>query len=349
MERHTHGGNIYQYQDILDFSANLNPLGMPEPVRQAALSGVWQAEHYPEPDCVRLREQIGNSLAVESDQIIFGNGATELVFLMAAALRPKRALLFAPTYAEYEEALLAYGCECRYYPLKEENGFLPEEDFWERITPELDLVVICNPNNPTGRLLGRDFIAGVLERCRKTGSILFLDESFMELTGKKEEASAEPFLRSEQLLLLKSMTKTYAMAGLRLGYAAGGSRELMERMDRYKPSWNVSIPAQAAGEAALSEEAYLERSVRYIEGERKFLLDGLRQFPLQVYDGAANYLFFSGRREDLKEALLEQGILIRDCRNYRGLGAGHYRIAVRTREENRLLIRGFRQVFGEGK
>ncbi len=345
MGRHIHGGNIYQYKQILDFSANLNPLGMPESVRRAAVSGVGRAEHYPEPDCAKLRERIGSSLGVGPDQVIFGNGATEIVFLAAAAMRPRRALLFAPTYAEYEEAFTAYGCECRYYLLREENGFLPGEDFREQITPELDLIVICNPNNPTGGLLTRGFISGVLERCRETGSMLFLDESFMELTGNKEESSAEPFLPSRHLFLLKSMTKTYAMAGLRLGYGASGNRELIDRMYQYKPSWNVSLPAQEAGEAAVSETGYLKQSLRYIERERQFLLEALEEFPVRVYEGAANYLFFSCGRTDLKEACLRHGVLLRDCGNYRGLAAGYYRIAVRTHEENRRLVQVFRQVF----
>lgn len=345
MARHIHGGNIYQYKNILDFSANLNPLGMPEPVRQAAILGVRQAEHYPEPDCTALKEQAGVELKLGADQVIFGNGATELIFLAAAALRPKKGLFLAPSYAEYEEAFSAYGCECLHYELKKENGFLPGEDFLKAITPELDLVVVCNPNNPTGLLLERDFISKILKRCLETGSLLFLDESFMELTGKKEEASAEAFLGSEQLFLLKSMTKTYAMAGLRLGYAVSGSRELIRRMYQYKPSWNVSIPAQKAGEAAFLETEYLRQSVRYIEGERKFLLETLKRFPVRVYEGTANYLFFHSEREDLKEAFLQQGILIRDCGNYRGLKAGYYRIAVRTHGENKRLAHGLQQVF----
>lgn len=347
MARHTHGGNIYQYENILDFSANLNPSGMPEPVRRAAVSGVGRAEHYPEPDCVRLREMIGRRLGTGPEQIICGNGATELIFLAAAAIQPKRALLFAPTYAEYEEAFSAYGCECQYHFLREEDGFRPGEGFLEAVTGEYDLVAVCNPNNPTGVLLERDFIGRLLEKCRKTGSLLFLDESFMDLTGKGENASAELFLSSEQLFLLRSMTKTYAMAGLRLGYAVSGNRELIDTMYRYKPSWNVSVPAQAAGEAALSERAYLEASVRYIETERRFLMESLKAFPVRVYGGTANYLFFFSRRKELKEAFLEHGILIRDCGNYRGLTAGYYRVAVRTHAENEQLLRVFGQVFGK--
>lgn len=347
MARHTHGGNIYQYENVLDFSANLNPLGMPEAVRRAAISGVERAEHYPEPDCAELRERIGRRLGVGTGQVIFGNGATELIFLAAAAIRPKRALLLAPTYAEYEEAFSAYGCECRYHFLREEDGFLPGEDFLEAVTGEYDLVAVCNPNNPTGLLLGRDFIGRLLERCREAGSILFLDESFMELTGKKETASAEPFLGEGPLFLLKSMTKTYAMAGLRLGYAVSGNGELIERMYRYKPSWNVSVPAQAAGEAAFSETMYLARSVRYIGEERRFLLERLAAFPVRVYGGTANYLFFSCGRKELREAFLEQGVLIRDCGNYRGLKAGYYRVAVRTHAENQQLLHVFGQVFGK--
>ncbi len=347
MERHTHGGNIYEYERVLDFSANLNPLGMPEAVREAAVSGVGRAEHYPEPDCKKLRESLGSLLCIKPENIICGNGATELVFLAAAAIRPKKALLLAPTYAEYEEALTAYGCECLYYELQAEKGFLPGEDFLEAVTEQVDLVVVCNPNNPTGILLEEEFLGRVLERCLKMGSLLFLDESFMELTGVEGPRHLSGFWQSENVLLLKSMTKTYAMAGLRLGYAASKNLPLIETMYQYKPSWNVSLPAQAAGEAALLEKDYLEQSVSYIREERRFLWEALERFQLQVYGGRANYLFFSSRRTDLKAAFLEQGILIRDCGNYRGLFAGYYRVAVRTHEENEQFVKALEQVFRE--
>ena len=347
MERHIHGGNIYEYERILDFSANLNPLGMPEAVREAAVSAVGRAEHYPEPDCKNLRKSLGNRLCTGPENIICGNGATELVFLAAAAIKPKKALLLAPTYAEYEEALTAYGCECLYYGLEAEKGFLPGEDFLEAVTEEVDLVVVCNPNNPTGILLEEDFLSRILERCLKTGSLLFLDESFMELTGEEAPWYPGSFRQSENVLLLKSMTKTYAMAGLRLGYAVSENLPLIEAMYRYKPSWNVSLPAQAAGEAALLENNYLKQSVSYIRKERQFLKDALERFQLQVYGGRANYLFFYSGRADLKAAFLEQGILIRDCGNYRGLFAGYYRIAVRTHEENQQFVRVLEQVFGK--
>lgn len=345
MKKHVHGGNVYQHKNVTDFSANLNPLGMPESVRDAAIGGVCRSERYPDPDSLELREAIAAAAGTEASKVICGNGAAELIFLLAAAKKPKKALLPAPTFAEYETALSACGCECVFYRLKEETGFCLKEDFIEAITEGTELVYLCNPNNPTGVLTEKTSLLRILDRCRSVGALLVIDECFLELTGKKELYTMEDQLSGGSLFLLKAFTKTYAMAGLRLGYGLTEEQELLDQMNGLRQPWSVSLPAACAGLAALKETAYVKRSVDYISRERKWLSERLRSFPMKLYEGSANYLFFYCDRKGLWEALLSRGILIRDCSNYRGLSKGYYRIAVRTHEENEALIRALKLCF----
>ncbi|MCD2491189.1 aminotransferase class I/II-fold pyridoxal phosphate-dependent enzyme [Lacrimispora sp. NSJ-141] len=344
--KHIHGGNIYQYGKILDFSANLNPLGMPERVKTAARESIDRSEHYPDPYCTELREAIGRAEGISPGHIICGNGAAELIFLLAAAKRPKQALLTAPTFAEYGQALEAFGCRCRYYPLDRVNGFQIGRDYLEALTEETDIAFLCNPNNPTGMLTGRDFLKEVLLKCRRLGIFLVLDECFLELTGEKERVSMAGSISEGGIFLLRAFTKSYAMAGLRLGYGMTADTFLIERLNELRQPWSVSVPAQAAGIQALRETDFLEASVCYIRNERQWLLEHMRSYPFTVYEGSANYLFFHGDRTDLKEALVRRRILIRDCGNYQGLCPGYYRIAVRTRKENETLLNALGQIYG---
>lgn len=337
--KHIHGGNIYQYESILDFSANLNPLGMPEAVKEAAKRGIDASVHYPDPDCGKLRAALEKREGVPAGQIICGNGAAELIFLLAAARRPKRAVLMAPSFAEYGQALEAFGCSCVYDCLQPERGFVPEREYLRLLTPETDMVFLCNPNNPTGLLTERDFLNEVLERCRRNGILLVTDECFLDFTGKKEDYTMVPELSGGGLFVLKAFTKLYAMAGLRLGYGMCADPELLDLMNRLRQPWSVSVPAQEAGCAALLEKEYERKTVLYVKQEREWLAEKLSGYPLTLYPGQANYLFFRSDITDLKERLIGQGILIRDCSNYVGLEPGYYRIAVRTRRENERLIR----------
>ncbi|QNM05662.1 pyridoxal phosphate-dependent aminotransferase [Qiania dongpingensis] len=343
--KHIHGGNIYQYGTILDFSANLNPLGMPEGVKGVARESIDRSEHYPDPDCTELREAIGRTERICPEHIICGNGAAELIFLLAAAKRPKQALLTAPSFAEYGQALEAFGCRCRYYPLKREQGFQIGRDYLDALTEETDIAFLCNPNNPTGILTSRDFLKEVLLKCRRLGIFLVLDECFLELTGEKERVSMVGSISEGGIFLLRAFTKSYAMAGLRLGYGMTEDTFLLEKMNELRQPWSVSVPAQAAGIQALKETDFLRASVRYIRNERQWLLEQMRNYPLTVYGGSANYLFFHSDRKDLKEAMVRLGILIRDCGNYQGLCPGYYRIAVRTRQENEVLLKALGQIY----
>lgn len=344
MDRNTHirsqihGGDIYTRAYRLDFSANINPFGMPPSVKEAAVKGVELSEHYPDVECRKLREAISCQEEIPAEWILCGNGAAELIFALALALRPRRALLVTPGFAEYEQALRAADCEIIYYECRPEKGFLIEEDYLEQITEKLDLVFLCNPNNPTGLLIPEELLEQILERCREKQVLAVLDECFNGLTDQGERLTMKRMLRGNPwLFLLKAFTKLYGMAGLRLGYGISCDAQLLWRMGQVLQPWNVSLPAQMAGTAALQEQEFAKKSQRYLSREREWLRGELERLGFFCYDSRANYIFFRGP-EDLWQCCMEQGILIRDCSNYRGLEPGYFRVAVRTRQENRELL-----------
>ena len=341
-----HGGDIYSCPVCLDFSANVNPFGTPEAVKAAVRAAAEDLSAYPDPYCGPLREKLAAVKGVDKDQIICGIGAAELIYQFAAALQPKRALLPVPAFADYESALRGLGCEPTFYTLQRENGFLLTEDILDAIGPKMDLLMLCSPNNPTGRSVDRGLLLKILDRCRAAGTWLFLDECFYELTDEDKAVSLASHLQAEdRVFLLRAFTKAWGMAGLRLGYGLCKNRELLGAMSRLSQPWNVSTPAQAAGLAALDRPDWPCRARELFETEKRFLTEGLAALRFTVLPGDANFLFFSGAPE-LYEKLREKGVLIRNCANYRGLQPGDYRIAVRTRAENEELLGTMREVTG---
>lgn len=343
-KKHIHGGDVYRYPDVLDFSSNCNPYGMPGGVKKAVLDSIEQAEHYPDVQCEKLRKALEEEEQIPYEQIICGNGAADLIFGLVLAKKPKRALLAAPTFAEYQQALEAVECEICYAPLEEKTGFLPGEAFLDQITEDLDMVFFCNPNNPTGVLVNRVYVKKLAERCAEKEVFLVLDECFLDFIEDQDSYTMKPFLEEfPGLFLIKAFTKKYAMPGLRLGYGFCSDQRVLERMEAVMQPWNVSVLAQEAGTAALKETEYVKETMEKIRRERSFLLENLKKLPLKMYASKANYIFFYGP-ENFQEQCLAQKIYIRDCSNYVGLGRGFYRIAVRTREENEALLQVFKRL-----
>ena len=342
---YVHGGDIYSRPVRLDFSANVNPFGAPEAVKAAVRAAAEDLCAYPDPYCTLLREKLAAVNGIEPDHVICGNGAAELIYTFVAALRPKQALLPVPSFADYEGALLGAGCQPALYPLSRENGFLLTEDILSAIGPQTDLLLLCSPNNPTGRSVPKELLLNILDRCRSTGTWLFLDECFYELTDRDKAFSLISYLQEgDRVFLLRAFTKTYGMAGLRLGYGLCRNRELLMAMSRLVQPWNVSTPAQTAGVAALSCPHWPDTARALFQTEKPFLTENLSALGFSVLPGDANFLFFSGR-PGLFDALRARGVLIRDCANYRGLQSGDCRIAVRTRRENEDLLHAIREVW----
>ncbi len=342
-----HGGDIYGSPVTLDVSVNTNPLGPPPGVVRAVVDAAQLLDRYPDPHCRRLVAALADREGVPEEAILCGAGAAELIFSFCAALRPRTALELAPTFSEYAAALAAAGCRVERCALEEEQGFALTEKLLEELERKnCEVVFLCNPNNPTGRLIPPALLESILALCERRGGWLFVDECFLELSDGGRGTSLAPLLRpGRRLFLLRAFTKSYAMAGLRLGYCLCGEGALLERMGRQTQPWNVSVPAQAAGLAALGEEAYLRERRALIQSERRYLREGLEALGLTVCPSQANYLLVKSPAE-LSGPLLDRGILIRDCANYRGLGPGWYRTAVRRREENRTLLNALGEILG---
>ena len=353
MERYPHGGDILTARleyggEVLDFSANLNPLGMPEAVRRAAEKAAADCIHYPDPFCRELRRAIACHDGIPSpDWVLCGNGAADLIFRLVLALGAGRALVTAPTFSEYETALRWRGCEVVYHTLTPENGFDLTEEILGQVDRELDVLFLCTPNNPTGRLIPQTLLLELLKRCRETETRLVLDECFLPLSDGAGPGLA-PWLEAYagQLILLRALTKSYAVPGLRLGYALTGDHALAGAVAAAGPPWSVSVPAQAAGTVAMELCPHWPAQARaFLQAERPRLAAELRALGLTVTEGQANYLLFrAAGTAGLKERLLARGILIRSCANYRGLGPDYYRVCVRSGEENWRLLAALKEV-----
>lgn len=340
-----HGGDVYSArqkmkQEPLDFSANINPMGMPPGAVRAAADALQQCTQYPDPLCRELRAALAAYEGIPAEQIVCGNGAADLIFRIVAATHPQRALLLEPTFAEYEQALRSMDCSIAYFPLQESEGFVLPEAFLQQLTPEINLLFLCNPNNPTGRTVSPALLQEIWKRCEEAGILLVVDECFNEFLEHPEQNTLKGVLKTgTNSVILKAFTKSFAMPGLRLGYGLCGNRDLAERIFSCGQPWGVSIPAQAAGVAALQEQGYLERMRRLIQTERRWLSENLARLGLCVFPSEANYILFRTETEiPLRERMEQRGVLIRACGNYRGLDNRYYRIAVRGHGENERLI-----------
>ena len=341
--RGIHGGDIYGNRVNMDFSVNVNPLGMPAAVAAALQQAVEMCISYPDVEERELKKRVGSWLEVPDDCLLFGNGASELFVAIVHAIRPQKTLIPVPSFYGYEHAAWAVDGEIVYYYLKEQEAYLPDGDFIQSLPEDVDLLFLANPNNPTGRLMDREYLLRLLDICRQRGITVALDECFIEFCGAERSMITE-IGEYENLLIIRAFTKIFAIPGVRIGYLLCGNDSLRDKIKRQLPEWNLSVFAQAAGCACAGQSAFVAETVDYVAGERQFLADGLGQMGVKVFPGEANFLLVHSEIP-LYEELLARGILIRDCENFRGLGRGYYRIAVKSRKDNERLLK----VIGELK
>ncbi|MBU2550880.1 MAG: threonine-phosphate decarboxylase CobD [Proteobacteria bacterium] len=351
-----HGGDVYAaarslgtpVADLLDFSANINPLGYPPCLRQAVFDSFDLIRHYPDPDCRELRQAIADYHGLSASEVLVGNGSTELIYLLARAWRPDRALVVAPAFSEYERALETAGLAVDFFVTSESDGFLLKDP------PELgadDLIFLANPGNPGGGLLGPERLRPILETWDRDGAKVVLDEAFVDF---REEASMKALVgRLPGLVVLRSFTKFFGMPGLRLGYLLAEAG-LIRTLARDSQPWSVNVLAQVAGRVCLDDPDYIARTRAAVDRERKALAGALAGIDgIEVFPGAANYLLAKLTRTgwtaaELRRRMLRQGILIRDASNFRGLGETFFRVAVRSAEENRRLIESLSRCLSQG-
>ncbi len=341
-----HGGYDRNREIRYDFSINVNPLGTPASLKNAMEHAWEKIEKYPDFDYYEIRQALleheikcGHHFLTK-EQILLGNGASELILAFFHGIMPKRVLLQAPSFSGYERAAKAVSARIFYMTAKAEKDFCFDinviKDI-ESIKPEM--VVLCNPSNPVGNRWNPDLLEQICKVCEEQVILLVVDECFLEFTENYEIYSLLPrFCKWKNVVVIKAFTKLYSVPGLRLGYAYCGKTEIANNIQMHLPEWNLSTFAVELGIVALQEEQYVRDTTLFLKEERAFLKRELEKLGFRVFPSEANYLLFLSDVE-LKEPLLKKGILIRKCDNYYGLEPeGYYRVAVRTREENLALL-----------
>lgn len=350
-----HGGNrreVAQYLGVdegtlLDFSANINPLGMPLGVRQRLAESLDKLEQYPDVAYQSLHQALAAYHAVPPDWIQAGNGETELIFDLVKTLEPKQALVVSPGFAEYQRALAQAKCQVHTWWLQESAGWQLDDGILSALTPELDCVFLCTPNNPTGLLPDWPLLERIAHKCGDNHIWLIVDEAFLDFVP--QQPGFIPVLGNMPWVwVLRSMTKFYAIPGLRLGYALSSHSASMASLRAKRAPWSINTLAAIAGEQVLQETAYQQETWQWVRRENQWLYQALSKVPgIQAWQPQANYLFFrcDVPELDLQWALLEQaGILIRSCANYPGLDARYYRVAVKSHAANQSLLDALQQV-----
>lgn len=340
MKRFEHGGN-FPY-GIIDFSVNINPLGMPDSAKKILAGNIGRFSEYPDPDSTELVRKLSEYEKIQPDNIVCGNGAADLIYRLVHALKPHRALLVSPTFSEYEKALTENGCRIKFHALRETENFCITERILEDLH-DADVFFLCDPNNPTGSLASCELMEKIVRRCAEEKITLILDRCFMDFTGRSDGDTA--LLLNNNTVILKAFTKIYAMAGLRLGYMISGNAELSEKVRRTGQCWSVSVPAQLAGIVALQEVGYIKRTVSFIRRERDFLCRSLQRPEIKIYPSETNYLLLQGSMP-FDKLLLQKNIAVRSCENYRGLNDRYFRIAVKDHSNNERLVNAVNEITG---
>lgn len=329
----------------MDFSVNVNPLGIPESVERALEEAVSVCGRYPDIEARELKGAMGAMLGIPQEYLLFGNGASELLLAVIHGIKPAKTVIPVPSFYGYEYAAAAGGGEILYYETGRDRSFSPGEELLDVLTEDVGLLFLANPNNPTGSVPDREYLRRVLAHCRERGICVALDECFAEFC--REDVSMLPETESfGNLILIRAFTKLFAIPGVRLGYLVCSDPSLRERIAGQLPEWNLSVFAQAAGCACARETEFVRKTRTYVTGERQFLSERLRGLGLEVFPGEANFLLVYSK-EPLYEPLLRQGILIRDCGNFRGLPEGFFRVAVRTRAENEALLEALSEIIAQ--
>ena len=384
-----HGGNIYKVfreknlKGIVDYSSNINPYGIPESLKSRIIENLEILERYPDPDYVELREKLANLNNVNLSDIILGNGATEIIFLFMKVINPKKILIVSPTFGEYERAVKAVGTfrnsidlscsngdnknienkkiEIEYFELKESDDFkLNIGNLKNELEKKYDLLIICNPNNPTGKFLKLAQTEEILKECNKYDTKLFIDEAFIEfLADGMKESIINTEENKKNLFVTRAFTKFFAIPGLRLGYGMYFDKELEQKISEKKEPWSVNNIAEMAGLTVLNDTEYIEKTLKWIAEEKIYMYEKLNEISgIKVYETEVN--FITGKIDEnlfsegvnvkiLREKMLEQGILIRDASNFNFLDERFFRLAIKDRASNERVIEAMKEIFQTNK
>ena len=360
---HFHGSDLEKIEeiyhikkeDITSFSANVNPLGISPLLRDTLAKHVDAITSYPDREYTQLRKSICAYTGANFENIIVGNGSTELISLFIQTTHPKKALILGPTYSEYEREISLEGGHTLYYPLKEENNFqMDVEDFCSQLNDSLDLLVLCNPNNPTSTAVARKDMRKILDCALQYGISVMVDETYEEFTPEGSKISSIPLTNNyNNLIVLRGISKFFAAPGLRLGYAVTGNPDLLKYINTKKNPWTINSLAEIAGCIMFSDKDYINKTKALITGERQRMYDTLSSWKtVKVYPSCTNFLLVRILREDVTSDMvfdhcIRKGLMIRDCSTFPFLDSSYIRFCVMSPEKNNELLEAFREILGE--
>lgn len=352
---HFHGSDLEKIEEIygikkeeiVSFSANVNPLGVSPLLRQTLSDKIDAITSYPDREYTSLRKCIAKYCGTDYENIIVGNGSTELISLFIQIEHPKKAMIIGPTYSEYEREISLGGGTTLYYPLKEKDNFkLDVEDFISHLNESIDFLVICNPNNPTSSCITRKDMRHILDACKEYDIYVMVDETYVEFAENMEEIDSVPLTNYyNNIVILRGTSKFFAAPGLRLGYAITGNKDLIKAINTRKNPWTINSLAVVAGETMFQDEAYIKATKALISSERTRIYEALTASPdYKVYKPSGNFMLVRILRDDLSsqdlfERAIRQKMMIRDCSTFPFLDNKYIRLCIMNPEDNDRLLK----------
>lgn len=352
---HFHGSDLekieqlYQIkkEDIISFSANVNPLGLSTKLRTTLADNLDVITSYPDREYTSLRATIGNYCEIDPNYIIVGNGSTELISLFIQLKRPKKSLILGPTYSEYEREISLGNGTSLYFPLEEDEDFLlNEKKLFLQLNDSIDLLVICNPNNPTSTAITSNKMRKILDVCKKHDIFVMIDETYVEFTENYQEITAIPLTDYyNNLIILRGVSKFFAAPGLRLGYAITGNRDLLKAINSRKNPWTINSLGDLAGQFMFSDFEYINGTNILISVERKRIYTILCKLSdIKVYIPTANFILVrilnpDFNANDIFEVAIRKNLMIRNCSSFPFLDNQYFRFCFMKPEDNDKLLK----------
>ncbi len=353
-KEHFHGSDLEKIErvygikkeDIVSFSANVNPLGVSFRLKETLTEHIDAITSYPDREYTSLRRCIAGYVNTDMENIVVGNGSTELISLFIQITHPKKALIVGPTYSEYEREVALGGGRSHYFSLTEASEFeLDTEALTEELTPDVDLLILCNPNNPTSSIIKRAQMRGILDYCKRKSITVLVDETYVEFAGDYEAVTAVPLTDYyNNIVILRGVSKFFAAPGLRLGYAVCGNHDLLKEINQRKNPWTINSLAAIAGEIMFTDEDYIQHTRSLIATERKRVCDSLgADGNYKVFRPHANFALVkiqddSLTSEDVFDAAIRKGLMIRDCSTFPFLNNKYFRLCFMKPEQNDALL-----------
>lgn len=351
---HFHGSDLEKIEavygikkeEITSFSANVNPLGVSFRLRETLASHIDAITSYPDREYTSLRKAIASYIHSDPEYILVGNGSTELISIMIQLQKPKKALIIGPTYSEYEREVSLEGGRSLYFSLKEEDNFeLNLQALSEELQRDIDLLIICNPNNPTSTAIPRNKMRQILDICKERDIFVMVDETYVEFAEQMQEITSVPLTEYyNNIIILRGISKFFAAPGLRLGYAVCGNTDLIKEINQKKNPWTINSLAAIAGEIMFSDEEYKKATRQLISSERTRICDELSRLPeYKVYPPTANFVLVRIEKEGLTseklfDMAIRRGLMIRDCSTFPFLDNRYIRFCFMSPEKNDELL-----------